>query len=192
MAKWYHAGAFRALRSDAVARKRSRGLIFLAGSGEDPGSKRFKDPMHSWVRPPHDAVGQRQSEPRRLERQLWARDRALREPRSVPGENTKLVERKIRKNAHLAEAKPNAPLLKRIVRHPYPLDPAGRGKRQQFREAVPWAMLQRDRRSESVWAAALRERIFAEFPNRIVEAWGLRTIERPRASVDAWLAGATA
>jgi hypothetical protein len=146
--------------------------------------------MHPWDRLHRPITGQRLAEPRALETGLWARDRELRQPMSSVGEKQFVPDRKTRNNTHVAEARPNAPLLKRIVRHPYPLDPQGRA-RQVFREAVPWGVLKRDplQRVKQVLAESY---IKAGLPNPIQALAGDRRIERdgirrPGAGAQDWL-----
>lgn len=53
----------------------------------------------------------------------WERDRPLERPSPVPPRDTaELRTTSVRMNAHVAEPKPNAPLLIRLVRHPYALE----------------------------------------------------------------------
>lgn len=63
----------------------------------------------------------------------WERDRPLDRPCPVPARDAaELRTVTVRMVTRLAEARPNAPLLIRLVRHPYAL-PVGRGKRVAYR-----------------------------------------------------------
>jgi hypothetical protein len=58
------------------------------------------------------------------------------ENRTAPAFTVKMI-------ARVADVRPNAPLLKRLVRHPYRMEGV-RGKRSVFRGQIPWADLHRE------------------------------------------------
>ena len=92
---------------------------------------------------------------------LWERDKPLDRPSPVPPrDEAELRTTKVRMVTRLAEAKPNAPLLIRLVRHPYAL-PTGRGKRVAYRgdEAAEPANTRVDWHAEVRAALADRERV---------------------------------
>jgi hypothetical protein len=144
--------------------------------------------MHPWDRLHRRVTGQDLWEPSGLATDLWARDRELRQPREVPGEKVKSVDFKVKKATKTVEPRPNAPLLKRVVRHPYALG-TERGKRSTLREAVPWKML--DREALPSVTTLTRELLEgASLPNPIEVYGSASRIEtRPRPSAEAWLKG---
>lgn len=72
-------------------------------------------------------------EPRPVEMHLWARDRETHPERSTVGETVRLEEVRVRSVRRKADPRPNAPLLKRLVRYPYRLD-TGRPRRETLVE----------------------------------------------------------
>jgi hypothetical protein len=143
--------------------------------------------MHPWDRLHRPSPGQRLSEPRDLEAQLWSRDREFREPHRVLSEGKALPERKVRNTRNTVEARPNAPLLKRIMRSPFALVPE-RQKRQTFRGVVPWADLHRERLvSFGTLLAEAHPRV--EFNSPIATLAADRRIQRDvRPGIQSWLA----
>lgn len=142
--------------------------------------------MHPWDRLRRTIPGERQFEPRGLVVQLYGRDKELRTPRVVLGEKFALAQPKTRNNTHVAEPRPNAPLLKRIVRYPYAMDGV-RGTRKPMRDAVPWKDLERAPLPNlGEWLA--QDRQAPSFPNPVIAGQGLRLIARkPLPTVAEWL-----
>ncbi len=92
---------------------------------------------------------------------LWERDKPLERPSPVPARDEgELRTTKVRMVTRLAQAKPNAPLLIRLVRHPYAL-PTGRGKRVSYRgeDAAEQGKTRVDWHAEVRAALADRERV---------------------------------
>jgi hypothetical protein len=100
--------------------------------------------MHPWDRFHRKSPGQQLTEPRVLELQLFKRDKELRPPRVSPGSTAKPFVLKLRTSRNTAQPRPNAPLLKRLVRHPFQMFGV-QGKRIAMRTAVPWKELRRER-----------------------------------------------
>lgn len=118
-----------------------RGTLHLARS------MRF-DPRHRLSRPiPGEHVGEYLSAPESSTERAWERDRALDRPCPVPARDSGDVRQvKVKMTTRVAETRPNAPLLIRLVRHPYALD-LGRAKKVAYlsqdanvapRERVDW------------------------------------------------------
>ncbi len=144
--------------------------------------------MHPWDRLHRRVTGQDLGAPRELATTLWSRDREARPPRILAGETVKSVVTKVKAAQNTAKPLPNAPLLKRVVRHPFALETT-RGKRSTVREAIPWDLLQREAMPKIT--ELLRElQGGASLPNPIL-AYGsaARHEPRPRISADAWLEG---
>ena len=100
--------------------------------------------MHPWDRFHRKAPGEQLSKPRSLEVLLFERDKELRPPRVSPGSTAKPFVLKVRSARNTAQPRPNAPLLKRLVRHPFKMY-GSQGRRTVVRSAVPWSELQRVR-----------------------------------------------
>lgn len=91
---------------------------------------------------------------------LHRRGDATERPDPVPARDQKaLFTLTTRRAARLADPTPNAPLLIRIVRHPYALHPTGRQRQRYIEEPAPVARV--DRTAEI--AAALAERVRVRF-----------------------------
>ena len=91
----------------------------------------------------------------------WERDRPLDRPCPVPARDAaELRTTTVRMVTRLAEARPNAPLLIRLVRHPYALA-VGRGKRVAYRGegATEETVTRVDWHAEVRAALADRERV---------------------------------
>lgn len=146
--------------------------------------------MHPWDRLHRAFVGERFSEPRGLAKKLFARDV---EPHAIRTILSDLVDKPIvpittiKKASILAHPRPNAPLLKRVVRHPFALETT-RGQRYLNRDAVPWADLQRDDIPgiRDIMQTA-RGEAGPKFPSPILLGWAARSLDRPRPSSDGWL-----
>lgn len=95
------------------------------------------DPLHRLTRPiPGEHVGEFLSAPGSGMEQKWERDRPLDRPSPVPARDAATGrEARVKMITRTAEVRPNAPLLIRLVRHPYALS-TGRGKRVAYREAA--------------------------------------------------------
>lgn len=142
--------------------------------------------MHAWDRLHRKFPGQDIGALGVLGERLVTRDREPPPTRTCAGESFNAIVLTVRKNGKVANPKPNAPLLIRIVRYPFGL-PTVRGRRTKTREAVPWADLQRAR-----WVSAMvslrSDRAPVAFPNPVKEY--ARSLERRlRPSAAAWLAG---
>jgi hypothetical protein len=100
--------------------------------------------MHPYDRLQRAIVGESLAEVRPLVALLVGRDRVrpAREPKS--GAVVKLRETQVRAIRRTANPAPNAPLLKRMMRSRYS-EPTGRGRREGYREAVPWELARRER-----------------------------------------------
>ncbi len=125
----------------------STGLRMPRGTLHLARSMRF-DPRHRLSRPiPGEHVGEYLSAPESSTERAWERDRALDRPCPVPARDSGDVRQvKVKMTTRVAETRPNAPLLIRLVRHPYALD-LGRAKKVAYlsqdanvapRERVDW------------------------------------------------------
>lgn len=145
--------------------------------------------MHPWDRLHRAVLGERLNEPRGLAKVLFARDRELKAPTTILGklaQSTRGQQPKIKANTHVASPRPNAPLLKRIVRRPFRMDdPSGR-TRIRLRDAVPWEDLARQDlpRPSEVLAAS---RFAITFGDPVREIQAMRDLDRPRPSAAGWL-----
>lgn len=92
------------------------------------------DPRHRLSRPiPGEHVGEYLSDSGSSTERAWERDRPLERPCPVPARDSGDVRQvKVKMTTRVAEARPNAPLLIRLVRHPYALD-LGRAKKVAYR-----------------------------------------------------------
>lgn len=92
------------------------------------------DPRHRLNRPiPGEHVGEYLTEAGSGMERRWERDRPLERPCPVPArDRADLRQTKVKMTTRLAEARPNAPLLIRLVRHPYALE-LGRAKKVAYR-----------------------------------------------------------
>jgi len=81
-----------------------------------------------------------------------------------PRDRRELLTLTVRKARRLAEAAPNAPLLIRIVRHPYALHPGGRRRVTWLQR--PEAMMRVDARAEHAAAREERRRVRWALPAR--------------------------
>lgn len=117
------------------------------------------DPLHRLTRPiPGEHVGEFLSAPGSGMEQMWERDRPLERPSPVPARDAAaLREARVKMITRTAEVRPNAPLLIRLVRHPYALPP-GRGKRVTYRESQAAAEPRADWHAEVRAAIADRQR----------------------------------
>jgi len=131
--------------------------------------------------------GQGLCEPRPIELHLWARDRTTQPERTAVGETVHLQEVRVRSVRRKANPRPNAPLLKRLVRYPYRLH-TGRPHRRQLVEpflsarlrvesSMPAARIAQEARGRMVMGNPLRA-----YPTRLYRRAGLP-------SVDDWLDG---
>lgn len=145
--------------------------------------------MHPWDRLHRAVLGERFHEPRGLAKALFARDREVQaHPTllSAMTESLKVREPKVRKAQNVAHPRPNAPLLKRIVRHPMQMDAVSGRVRVQLRAAVPWSDL--DRENLPTPSKVLAEcRIEATLGNPVIEIRRMRDLKRPRPSAEGWL-----
>lgn len=146
--------------------------------------------MHPWDRLHRATLGERFTELRGLAKRLMERDVEPQLARTILADviDKPLVpETTIKRASHLANPSPNAPLLKRVVRHPYALE-STRGQRSLFRSAVPWSDLQRaDVPSVRAVLAEARGGAGPLFPSPILVGWAARSLDRPRASSEGWL-----
>jgi len=145
--------------------------------------------MHPWDRSQRKFIGEALFELRPLVASLFARDREIREPKVKPREPHAGRNWSVRKSTRRAETRPNAPLLKRLVRYPFRLDTVSPVKKE-VRSAVPWADLHTERivyASTEIRAGRSRP----EFPNPMntVEMVRLRTRDH-RPSLSQWLSEA--
>lgn len=145
--------------------------------------------MHPWDRLHRAAIGDHLNEPRGLEKALFAREKPAPESRTVASKvvaSLSLRNSKTKKASHLANPKPNAPLLKRIIRHPYALEGTASRTRVRLREEVPWKDLIHDERP--IMAEVLAEfRVEVTNGNPVAEIMAMRDLNRPRPSSDGWL-----
>ncbi len=145
--------------------------------------------MHPWDRLHRAAIGEHLNEPRGLEKALFAREKPAPEPRVVASKivaSISLRDRKAKNSSHLANPKPNAPLLKRVIRHPYALEGTASRTRIRLREEIPWKDLVHDERP--VMGAVLAEfRVDVTNGNPVAEIMAMRDLNRPRPSSDGWL-----
>ena len=145
--------------------------------------------MHPWDRLHRAAIGDHLNEPRGLEKALFAREKPAPEPRTVASKvvaSLSLRGSKVKKASHLANPKPNAPLLKRIIRHPYALEGTASRTRVRLREEVPWKDLVHDERP--VMADILAElRTDVTNGNPVADIMAMRDLNRPRPSTEGWL-----
>ncbi len=143
--------------------------------------------MHPWDRSQRRFVGEAFLELRPLLTALWARDRELRVSRLRLRETTTtLREWKIRKAKGMAETRPNAPLLKRLVRYPFALHTVAPTK-TTVRMPVPWADLHAE---QMVYASheIRKGRDKAAFPNPMTSAEMVRLRTREhRPTLSQWL-----
>ncbi len=130
-------------------------------------------------------AGQWLHEPGLVESKLRARDREVRQPRTILGHTKNMREFKVRKMGLFVDPAPNAPQLIRLVRHPFKLHTAS-PRRIEGRAQVEWP----DRSREST--PPLREVFEAE---HVQQTWGnpLRRLHhrpaaRDRAPIQDWLA----
>jgi hypothetical protein len=143
--------------------------------------------MHPWDRFQRKSPGEQLSEPRAIELLLFQRDKELRPARVSPGSTAKPFTLKVRNARNTAQPRPNAPLLKRLVRHPFKMYGV-QGKRTAVRSPVPWAELKRDR-LQSVFRAAQADRGQLIFGNP-VRAYDRIPAVPALPTVDQWLASA--
>lgn len=146
--------------------------------------------MHPWDRLHRATLGERFNELRGLAKQLMERDVDAHQARTILAgviDKPLVPETTIKRASHLANPRPNAPLLKRVVRHPYAME-GTRGQRYLLRDAVPWAELQRDDvPSIRVVLAEARGEAGPKFPSPILVGWAARSLDRPRATSEGWL-----
>ena len=140
--------------------------------------------MHPWDRFHRKSPGEQLTEPRALELQLFKRDKELRPPRVALGSTAKPFVLKVRSSRNTAQPRPNAPLLKRLVRHPFQMFGV-QGKRTVMRPPVPWSDLQRSRLA-SVFKLAQADRGQIIFGNP-VRGFDRRPRVRVRPTVEQWL-----
>lgn len=141
------------------------------------------DPRHRLKR---RHPGEGLARPGLIQARLWTRDKELRAPRSVVGDDLVTREIKVRASGRSVDPAPNAPLLKRIVRYPYRLHPE-RGIRIVSFESPTF-----DRGRVESSAPAIREartwRARATFGS-LLRGPSRPTRREARPTVEAWLGG---
>ena len=141
--------------------------------------------MDPRVRLDRRVPGQGLAEPPAIVARLWRREDEAKPERVLAGDKLVVRETTIRNNKNLANPRPNAPLLKRIVRYPYRQD-NGRPRREQVYEPTVAREPIRSDSFEELVATELRYPIALGNPVRIL---GHAIERRVLPTVDEWLAG---
>ena len=131
--------------------------------------------------------GEGKGELRPVEQRLLGRSRPQKEERVIPGSSLRKRDAKVRKVRRTANPRPNAPLLKRIVRYPYRLETTSGRRFQLFEPAIS--------ERQRVESSAPAMRLAREACGRVTTGNPLRTYptrvprQRTLPSVNDWLAG---
>ena len=132
--------------------------------------------MHAWERQHRTVPGQRLWEPGVVSRALWERDREPRTLKTVLQSTCQPRVVKEKRPGQMADAAPNSPLLKRVMRNPFALYP-DRARRTSYREVIAAVRTERARFPRSSETIA-RER--PAFPNPVRALDRANALNRPR------------